>query len=213
MTKWDVSTLEERVLHSYSGHRCIMPVHHHGENLNQWWVCIVQLTYLSPLNIAVEERHAPTWNIFISKSWVLSLLHNYGAYLSVGQILTWDGYLMVSTLLRPIATDSSITGAESLLSSLLTRLEFDLSMSTSSLQCLKLDPNLRKRAAEVLLPPSKLKDILYVMLVAEGKVITLIRPKKHSIHPAGKKMLSDRGYWYELLQIFTLPSTQFTRPR
>ncbi|KAG6887771.1 hypothetical protein C0995_012885 [Termitomyces sp. Mi166 len=77
-----------------------------------------------------------------------------------------------------------LNGAESLLSSLLIRLEFDLSMSTSSLQCLKLDLNLRKRAAEALLPPSKLKDILYVMLVAEGKVITLIRPRKHSIHPA-----------------------------
>ncbi|KAH0586154.1 hypothetical protein H2248_007419 [Termitomyces sp. 'cryptogamus'] len=57
-------------------------------------------------------------------------------------------------------------------------------MSTSSLQCLKLDSNLRKRAAEALLPPSKLKGILYIILMAEGKVITLIRPKKHSIHPA-----------------------------
>ncbi|KAG6878090.1 hypothetical protein C0993_012417 [Termitomyces sp. T159_Od127] len=77
-----------------------------------------------------------------------------------------------------------LNGAENLLSSLLTGLEFDLSTSTSSLECLKLDSNLRKRAAEALLPPSKLRDILYVMLVAEGKVITLIRPKKHSIHPA-----------------------------
>jgi len=57
-------------------------------------------------------------------------------------------------------------------------------MSTSSLQCLRLDSSLRKRAAEALLPSSKLKDILYIILVAEGKVITLIRPRKHSIHPA-----------------------------
>ncbi|KNZ73044.1 Vacuolar fusion protein MON1 [Termitomyces sp. J132] len=79
---------------------------------------------------------------------------------------------------------NGVTGAENLLSSLLIRLELDLSMSTSSLQCLKLDSNLRKRAAEALLPPSKLKGILYIILMAEGKVITLIRPKKHSIHPA-----------------------------
>ena len=30
------------------------------------------------------------------------------------------------------------------------------------------------------------QDILYVVLVAQGRVITLVRPKKHSIHPSGK---------------------------
>ncbi|RDB17851.1 Vacuolar fusion protein MON1 [Hypsizygus marmoreus] len=77
-----------------------------------------------------------------------------------------------------------LNGAEGFLTSLLERLEFDLAISTSSLQCLKLDPHLRKRVAEALLPTSKIKDILYIMLVARGKVVTLIRPRKHSIHPA-----------------------------
>ncbi|KAG5648437.1 hypothetical protein DXG03_005011 [Asterophora parasitica] len=77
-----------------------------------------------------------------------------------------------------------LDGTENLLSSLLDRLEFDLAMSTSSLQCLRLDSGTRKRAAEALLPSSKMKDILYIILVAEAKVITLIRPRKHSIHPA-----------------------------
>ncbi|KAG6907859.1 hypothetical protein DXG01_007123 [Tephrocybe rancida] len=77
-----------------------------------------------------------------------------------------------------------LNGAEGFLSSLLDRLEFDLAMSTSSLHCLRLDAALRKRAAEALVPSSKMKDILYIILVAEGKVITLIRPRKHSIHPA-----------------------------
>ncbi|KAG6843931.1 hypothetical protein H0H87_011622 [Tephrocybe sp. NHM501043] len=62
-----------------------------------------------------------------------------------------------------------LNGAEGFLSSLLDRLEFDLAMSTSSLQCLKLEPSLRKRAAEALIPPSKMKDILYIILVAEGR--------------------------------------------
>lgn len=30
-----------------------------------------------------------------------------------------------------------------------------------------------------------LQDILYVLLVARGSVITLVRPKKHSVHPSG----------------------------
>ncbi|KAJ7486037.1 vacuolar fusion protein MON1 [Mycena galericulata] len=77
-----------------------------------------------------------------------------------------------------------LNGSETFLTSLLSRLEFDLAMSTSSLHCLRLEAGIRKRAAEALVPPSKMKDILYVVLVARGRVITLVRPKKHSIHPA-----------------------------
>jgi hypothetical protein len=76
-------------------------------------------------------------------------------------------------------------------------------MGTSSLHCLKLDPAVRSRAANHLVPSSKMKvrtvcwqsqrvlmvyryqDLLYLILVARGRVITLARPKKHSIHPAG----------------------------
>ncbi|KAL0961249.1 hypothetical protein HGRIS_006211 [Hohenbuehelia grisea] len=77
-----------------------------------------------------------------------------------------------------------LDGAESFMTSILARLEFDLAISMSSLHCLKLDAGLRKRAGEALVPTSKIKDILYVFLVAAGKVVTLVRPKKHSIHPA-----------------------------
>ena len=38
------------------------------------------------------------------------------------------------------------------------------------------------------------KDILYVMLVARGRVVTLVRPKKHSVHPAGEDF-SCRFYY------------------
>ncbi|KAJ7781773.1 trafficking protein Mon1-domain-containing protein [Mycena maculata] len=77
-----------------------------------------------------------------------------------------------------------LNGSETFLTSLLARLEFDLAMSTSSLHCLRLEASIRKRAAEALVPPSKMKDILYVVFVARGRVITLVRPRKHSIHPA-----------------------------
>ena len=50
-----------------------------------------------------------------------------------------------------------MTGAEPFLYSLLSRLEWDLAMSTSSLHCLKLDPVLRKAVADVLVPTSKIK--------------------------------------------------------
>lgn len=80
-------------------------------------------------------------------------------------------------------------------------------MSTSSLYCLKLDPTLRKNIAGILVPTSKIKvrtftlilvgftqtplclqDILYVIMVAQERVITLVRPKKHSIHPSGMQI-------------------------
>ncbi|KDR82664.1 hypothetical protein GALMADRAFT_57126 [Galerina marginata CBS 339.88] len=76
------------------------------------------------------------------------------------------------------------SGAEPFMNSLLIRLETDIAMTTSSLNCLKMEPSLRKRIAETLLPNTKIKDMLYIILIANNRVVTLIRPKKHSIHPA-----------------------------
>jgi hypothetical protein len=48
-------------------------------------------------------------------------------------------------------------GSEILIHSLLDRVENDMAMGTSSLHCLKLDPVLRTRAANHLIPTSKMK--------------------------------------------------------
>ena len=50
-----------------------------------------------------------------------------------------------------------LVGAESFMTSMLFRLELDLTMTMSALNCLKLDPNLRKRIGESLVPSSKMK--------------------------------------------------------
>lgn len=73
--------------------------------------------------------------------------------------------------------------------SLLDRMEWDLAIGTSSLQSLKLEPSLRKSIADILVPTSKIKDILYVILIVQECVVTLVRPKKHSIHPADLHIL------------------------
>ncbi|KAL1744493.1 vacuolar fusion protein MON1 [Schizophyllum fasciatum] len=86
-----------------------------------------------------------------------------------------------------------LNGAEGFLSSLLERMELDLALSTSSLWCLRLDLGLRKRIAEALIPPPK-KEILYVVLMARGRVVTLIRPRKHSVHPADIHILLNTVY-------------------
>jgi len=43
------------------------------------------------------------------------------------------------------------------MNSLLNRLESDIAMSMSSLHCLKMEPSLRKRIAETLVPNNKVK--------------------------------------------------------
>jgi len=87
-----------------------------------------------------------------------------------------------------------LSGSEILIHSLLDRAENDMAMGTSSLHCLKLDPVLRTRAANHLIPTSKMKDLLYLVLVAQDRVITLARPKKHSIHPADLHILMNTAH-------------------
>ncbi|KAI0250818.1 trafficking protein Mon1-domain-containing protein [Lactifluus subvellereus] len=87
-----------------------------------------------------------------------------------------------------------LSGSEILIHSLLDRVETDMAMGTSSLHCLKLDPVVRSRAANHLIPTSKIKDLLYLILVAQGRVITLARPKKHSIHPADLHILMNTAH-------------------
>ncbi|KAF5315324.1 hypothetical protein D9619_006994 [Psilocybe cf. subviscida] len=82
-----------------------------------------------------------------------------------------------------------LNGAEPFMNSLLMRLETDMAMSTSSLHCLKMEPSLRKRLADALIPTTKMKDMLYIVLIANNRVVTLLRPKKHSIHPADLHIL------------------------
>ncbi|KZT73756.1 DUF254-domain-containing protein [Daedalea quercina L-15889] len=87
-----------------------------------------------------------------------------------------------------------LSGAEPFLYSLLSRVEWDLAMGMSSLQCLKVEPMLRKSVADALVPTSKIKDILYMILIAQERVITLVRPKKHSIHPSDLHVLVNTIY-------------------
>ncbi|PPR07114.1 hypothetical protein CVT24_010950 [Panaeolus cyanescens] len=63
-----------------------------------------------------------------------------------------------------------LNGAETLMNSLLHKLESDLAITMSSLQCLKLEPALRRKIAESIVPNSKIKaDTLYIMLVASNR--------------------------------------------
>lgn len=93
-----------------------------------------------------------------------------------------------------------LEGTENLIKHLINRCQDDFSYFTSTLQPLRLPPALRDEAAAALMPPSRFKvrpradfadgqDLLYVLLVAGNNIITLLRPRKHSIHPSDLHLL------------------------
>ncbi|CAE6421199.1 unnamed protein product [Rhizoctonia solani] len=99
-----------------------------------------------------------------------------------------------------------LDGTDPLIHALTTRLATDMSITLASLHTMRVDPVLRLRAAELVLPSKDTKvnratllqnttdpilrqDVLYVILFSGDKVITLVRPRKHSIHPSDLHLL------------------------
>ncbi|WVR04506.1 hypothetical protein IAU60_001510 [Kwoniella sp. DSM 27419] len=82
-----------------------------------------------------------------------------------------------------------LEGSETFLKKLIDTAQYDFSYLTSTLQPLRMSPALRDNAAAALMPPSKFKDLLYVLLIAGGHIVTLLRPRKHSIHPSDLHLL------------------------
>ncbi|KZO97161.1 DUF254-domain-containing protein [Calocera viscosa TUFC12733] len=81
-----------------------------------------------------------------------------------------------------------LTGAEPLMRSLLATAQISLETTLSAMQCLRMDMVKRRRIGETLLPPSKL-NLVYALIIASGRVITLVRPRKHSINPSDLHIL------------------------
>ncbi|KAF8759146.1 hypothetical protein RHS01_02450 [Rhizoctonia solani] len=79
-----------------------------------------------------------------------------------------------------------LDGTDPLIHALTTRLGTDMSITLASLHTMRIDPVIRLRVAELVLPSKDTKDVLYVILFSGDKVITLVRPRKHSIHPSGQ---------------------------
>lgn len=65
----------------------------------------------------------------------------------------------------------------------------DLSFFTTTLQPMRMAPALRDTAASALMPPAKFKDLLYVLLIAGGHIVTLLRPRRHAVHPSDMHLL------------------------
>ncbi|RCH81226.1 Vacuolar fusion protein mon1b, partial [Rhizopus stolonifer] len=79
-------------------------------------------------------------------------------------------------------------GTEVFLDSLSTLFHNDHSFMLSGLQCLRMSRITRDQAGEIL-SDGRVKNLLYAMVVADGKLATLLRPRKHSLHPSDLHLL------------------------
>ncbi|KWU44365.1 DUF254-domain-containing protein, partial [Rhodotorula sp. JG-1b] len=87
-----------------------------------------------------------------------------------------------------------ISGTEPFFDSLVSTLQTSLAVALSSISVYRLPPTLRSDLARALDPGKETirsLDLLYVLLLAEGRLVTLLRPKKHSIHPTDLHLLLE----------------------
>lgn len=88
-----------------------------------------------------------------------------------------------------------LQGTEAMLDRLASRLQSDFSMATASLEVLRLEPSLRNEIGSVLTPPKQSTlNLLYALVICRGRVVTLLRPKKHSVHPSDLHILLNTIY-------------------
>jgi hypothetical protein len=114
--------------------------------------------------------------------------------------------LGISSAIDGVLSAKILPGTDNFSLSLLADMQTDFTYLTSTLQPLRMTAALRDAAASALVPPSKIKvsgrdrngrrntdqkmdialqDLLYLLLVADGKIVTLLRPRRHSVHPSG----------------------------
>ncbi|KAJ2729236.1 Vacuolar fusion protein mon1 [Coemansia erecta] len=79
-------------------------------------------------------------------------------------------------------------GTEGIIDQLVDRLDTDLSFALGSLDTLWMRYRLRERVGKTLLS-HRPKSLLYAMVIADMKLVTLVRPRKHSLHPADLHLL------------------------
>ncbi|WRT64932.1 uncharacterized protein IL334_001872 [Kwoniella shivajii] len=82
-----------------------------------------------------------------------------------------------------------LDGSETFLNRLIERSQYDFTYLTATLQPLRMNPATRDMAGAALMPPSKFNDLLYVLLIADGHIVTLLRPRKHAVHPSDLHLL------------------------
>ncbi|CAG8631021.1 8386_t:CDS:10 [Acaulospora morrowiae] len=74
-------------------------------------------------------------------------------------------------------------GTEPFLDNLTKSMSDEPGFMLGAIQCVRMSKDLREKVGSIM-QSAKSKNLLYAMLITNNKLITLLRPKKHSLHPA-----------------------------
>ena len=157
-TSCGASMLETHASMSLFAHLCTMSACRLGASLNQWSVLsflfVVSFSHLrSKTRSHLEYLHLQVLSVVTVTQ--LRRIFERRTNFDLGRLLggTHERRLTLPSFFKT----HFLKGSEILIHSLLDRAENDMAMGTSSLHCLKLDPVLRSRAANHLIPTSKMK--------------------------------------------------------
>lgn len=111
---------------------------------------------------------------------VLQLSYVYNQILSV---LTYTQLARIMEQRRNYDLRRLLSGTEKFIDNLLNLMDREPSFLLGSVRCLPLSSSVRETIGQSMLQ-ARVKDLVFAILVANNQLITLIRPKKYSLHPS-----------------------------
>ncbi|KAL9984856.1 hypothetical protein ACROYT_G007195 [Oculina patagonica] len=111
---------------------------------------------------------------------VLQLSYVYNQILSV---LTYTQLARIMEQRRNYDLRRLLAGTEKFIDNLLNLMDHEPSFLLGSVRCLPLSSSVRETIGQSMLQ-ARVKDLVFAILVANNQLITLIRPKKYSLHPS-----------------------------
>lgn len=81
-----------------------------------------------------------------------------------------------------------LTGTERFLDNLLDMMSYDPCFFLTAVRCLPLPLGIRDKIGGTL-QSCRIKDLVFAVLIADNQLITLLRPKKYSLHPVDLHMI------------------------
>ncbi|KAJ8302197.1 hypothetical protein KUTeg_021184 [Tegillarca granosa] len=111
---------------------------------------------------------------------LLQLSYVYNQVLSV---LTYSTLHRIFKQRRNYDLRRLLSGAEKFLDNLLNMFDSEPSFLLGAVECLPLDSVIRDMIAQSIVQHAKVKDLVFALILANNKLVTLVRMKKYYLHP------------------------------
>jgi hypothetical protein len=99
-------------------------------------------------------------------------------------VLTYTQLVRIFQQRRNYDLRRLLSGTEKFIDNLLNLVDHEPSFLLGAVQCLPLPAGVRDAIGSIL-QQQRAKEIVFAILIAENQLITLLRPKKHSLYPQG----------------------------